>query len=151
MRIFFGVLIFLFSYSALASEPHLRNFVTDYCTMFPEGTPQKPDLWKHCCFEHDLRYWFGGDSADLDFADESLRQCVKDVAGNFWANLMYKGVREGHSSPVKNQYHWSWGWDPERMDSPLSEAEKTLIRKDLGNLGLDPAYVHDFIGKYHLN
>ncbi len=151
MRIFFGTLIILISCSVFAGGAHLKSFMTDGCTMFPEGTPRRPSLWKHCCFEHDLRYWFGGASADMDFADESLKQCVKEAAGSFWANLIYQGVREGHYSPIKNQYHWSWGWEPERADSPLSAAEKTTIRSGLGNLGLEPAYVHDFINKYRLN
>lgn len=129
----------------------MQPFETDYCTMFADGTPQKPDLWKHCCFEHDLRYWFGGDAHDIDFADDSLRQCVQDAAGSFWANLIYKGVREGHNSPIQHRLHWGWGWTPRRPNDSLTADEKALIRQDLYQLNLSPDYIRDFITKYRLN
>lgn len=146
-----GFSFLLLSISAWSQEARLQPFETDYCTMFVDGTPQKPSLWKHCCFEHDLRYWFGGNSFDLDFADEALRQCVQSAAGNLWANLIYKGVREGHKSPVRHRYHWSWGWSPARADTPLTPFEKALIRQELGALPLDPNYIQNFILKYQLN
>lgn len=135
----------------LAAQARLEPFQTDGCTMFADGTAQKPDLWKHCCVEHDLRYWFGGDSADLDFADLQLKQCVHDVAGSFWANLIYKGVREGHNSPVQHRFHWSWGWTPARNNAPLISSEKEIIRKDLRELNFDSAYIENFILRYNLN
>jgi len=134
-----------------AAEPRLKEFETDNCTMFADGTPQKPELWKHCCFEHDLRYWFGGDNADIDFADEQLRLCVLDVATPFWANLIYRGVREGHKSPVQHRLHWSWGWTEERALAPLTAPEKEIIRNDLDELNLDRHYIETFILKYNLN
>lgn len=133
-----------------AQQESLQPFETDYCTLFPDGTPKKPALWKHCCFEHDLRYWFGGSFDDRDVADVFLKECVQDVAGSFWANLMYDGVRKGHSSPIQNRLHWGWGWTPVRDDAPLTSSEKTLIRHDLHGLGLDSAYVNHFILKYGL-
>src|SRR5690349_20933235 len=78
----------------------LLDFVSDGCTMSPDGTLSKPGLWRHCCFEHDLRYWFGGTIGDRDFADVHLRSCVRDAAGEFWAAVIYRGVRLGHYSPV---------------------------------------------------
>jgi hypothetical protein len=145
------ILVFLFlciGSFAWAQQESLKPFETDYCTLFPEGTAKQPELWKQCCFEHDLRYWFGGSFANRDVADTFLKQCVQEVAGSFWANAIYDGVRRGHSSPIKNRLHWGWGWTSERDNSPLTTDEKALIRHDLYELGLDPAYVKHFILKY---
>lgn len=145
-------LVTLFQLSqAHATSAQLQPFETDGCTLFAEGTPQKPELWKHCCFEHDLRYWFGGEMPDRDFADLQLKQCVQDVAGSFWAQLIYKGVRDGHNSPIQHRLHWSWGWTPERSEAPLSPDEKTYIRNQLNQLSIDTNYIQQFILKYRLN
>jgi hypothetical protein len=101
----------------------LKTFETDGCTMFVDGTPSKPGLWKHCCVEHDMRYWFAGDQKDMDKTDLRLKACVKEVAGSTWAELIYTGVRAGHNSPVKNKTHWGWGWTIERANTPLNSLE----------------------------
>jgi len=139
-----------FSISWAASES-LKPFETDNCTFFAEGTIKQPDQWKHCCFEHDLRYWFGGSIPDRDFADENLKQCVKDVAGPFWSQLIYRGVKAGHQSPAQHRLHWAWGWTSPRDNHPLSSSEKEIIQHDLHQLRLNRAYVDDFISKYRLN
>ena len=131
-----------------APTAELKPFFTDGCTGFVDGPPGRSKLWHHCCFEHDLRYWFGGQESDMDFADRELRACVKDVAGSGWAKVIYKGVRVGHSSPIKSKTHWSWGWTPSRRKSPLTRTEVEMVEMELRALDLEPAYVDGFITKY---
>ena len=109
-----------------------------------------PNLWKSCCFDHDLRYWFGGSSADMLKADIKLRSCVTQKAGSFYGNLMYYGVRAGHFSPVKNERKWSWGWNFERGLNPLTSKEKQIINQALNSLDLDREYLEAFKRYYSL-
>lgn len=125
----------------------LKTFETDGCTMFVDGTPSKPGLWKHCCVEHDMRYWFGGDQKDMDKTDLRLKACVKDVAGATWAQLIYAGVRTGHTSPVKNKTHWGWGWTTERSNTPLSPSENEYIIEEVRRLPYDSDLLEKFINR----
>lgn len=113
--------------------------------MFADGTPKRPGLWVHCCEEHDMRYWFGGSVGDMDKADLRLKACVKDVAGATWAELIYTGVRMGHTSPVKNKTHWSWGWNEERADVALTATETNYVIEELRRLPLDLEIIEKFI------
>lgn len=116
--------------------------------MFIDGPSSNPNLWSHCCFEHDLRYWFGGTKADKNFSDVALRECVKDVAGSFWANIIYSGVRAGGLSPVKFKYVWSWGWTPKREKEPLTSNEADHVIERIYALDLSPEFREMFIKKY---
>lgn len=144
-------LLFLFSSTSWAQNRPLQEFETDNCTLFANGTVQEPDLWKHCCFEHDLRYWFGGSFPERDVADLHLKQCVQKVAGKTWADLIYKGVRFGHQSPIQHRLHWGWGWAPPRGNGPLTAPEKAVIRQGLNQLSLPQDYIQEFLRKYGLN
>ena len=137
------------SFSVNASGS-LKPFKTDFCTYFPEGTLENPNLWKQCCFDHDLRYWFGGSSEDMLLADSKLKTCVTARAGSFYGNLMYYGRRAGHFSPIKNEHKWSWGWSEERELSPLQSHEKAIINQELENLDLDQEYLEAFRRFYSL-
>ncbi len=139
--------LIIFTSSTLASSNTLRPFVTDGCTLFAEGTKEHPELWRHCCVEHDMRYWFGGDAADLDKTDLRLKACVQDVAGLTWAEIIYRGVRIGHSSPIKNKTHWSWGWIFERANIPLSKPENDYIISELRRLPMDQDVIEQFIDR----
>jgi hypothetical protein len=108
-------LVLLVTLASIASPSHgeeiVRGFVTDGCTMFPEGTPQNPQLWADCCLEHDLRFWAGGTLAARDRADLRLRDCVAERADQRTAQMMYLGVRMGHLSPVKiPSGQWGNAW-----------------------------------------
>lgn len=125
----------------------LKPFRTDGCTMFVDGTPSKPALWRNCCVEHDIRYWFGGDQSDMDEADRRLRACVKGVAGTTWAKMIYLGVRTGHFSPVKNKTHWGWGWTLSRENSSLLLPEREYIIEEVRRLPYDFDFLENFIGR----
>ena len=104
-------LLFFLSSNLFASEVDnnlLKNFETDFCTMFKEGTKKSPDLWKHCCVKHDLAYWVAGNKSDMKRADKEILNCVKKTGKPFVAKLMYSGIKFGHLSPIKNKYKWGW-------------------------------------------
>ena len=51
------------------SGRELKPFATDYCTLYVEGTRSQPNLWRHCCVEHDLYFWCGGNLEDKKATD----------------------------------------------------------------------------------
>lgn len=123
----------------------LKTFSTDGCTMFIDGPLKQPGLWLHCCEEHDLRYWFGGSGTDMDKTDLRLKACVKEVAGENWSEIIYRGVRAGHSSPIKNKTQWSWGWNQERPNNPLDSAEINYVIEEIRRLPFDQETIEKFI------
>jgi hypothetical protein len=129
---------------AINAHANLASFETDYCTMFVEGTKEKPELWKDCCIEHDLRYWFGGSLDDQNLADLRLKNCVESKGEKAWATIMYNAIRIGHYSPVKHKYQWSWGWINKRDKKSLSQEEKELVKSEI--IKLD--YSNDFLQKF---
>jgi hypothetical protein len=141
-------LVFVCSLKAQETTRTLKDFETDGCTMFIDGPPSNPTLWRHCCFEHDLRYWFGGTTEDREFATMELHSCVEKVAGSFWADLMYEGIEAGGLSPFKHKYRWGWAWTPERDQSELTPSEVDYVIKRLNDVELDPTYREEFIKKY---
>lgn len=132
-------------------EAKLSPFETDGCTLFVDGPGSKPELWRHCCVLHDLRYWFGGTQEDMDKTDLKLKECVQNVGGTTWANLIYNGVRAGHYSPVKNKYQWGWAWTPKRGKTPLTLEESTLVLAELKLLSLPEVKMEEFIKFYFPN
>jgi hypothetical protein len=147
------VLIFIVSTIPLANAQNkLKPFVTDNCTMFVDGTVSNPFLWRDCCVEHDLRYWFGGSSSSQDFSDLQLKSCVTKKSGTFYANLIYYGVRAGHHFPIKHKYVWGWGWLTTREKyTKLMSSEKAIIREELNHLEFEPEYIDNFKDRYNLN
>ncbi len=146
MKIFLVILnIYFASFSLHANDLELKTFESDGCTMFVDGPPTNPGLWRPCCVQHDLRYWFGGDQYDLDQTDLRLKSCVQKLAGKTWADIIYLGVRLGHYSPVKNKTFWSWGWMVERKNNKLSLPEIEYIKSELKRLPIDPIVIENFI------
>lgn len=146
------LLIFTLLVSSLSfASSELTSFETDYCTMFFEGTLRKPGVWKDCCFEHDLRYWFGGSKKSQKKSDLILKQCVRKKAGTFWANLMYYGIRAGHLSPIKNKYKWGWGWVNPIGFRPLTTQEKKYIVQKIKELDLPQELLEKFLKQYDLD
>lgn len=138
-------LVFIFMAPGLKAEIKLKTFETDGCTLFTDGTNEKPTLWRHCCVEHDLRYWFGGSEPDMDATDLRLQSCVEKVAGANWAKIIYTGVRAGHHSPIKNKYVWNWGWSKKREKTPLTAAEIAYVLSELRVLAVKEVNIDDFI------
>lgn len=142
-------LLFILTASFCAqAELKLKSFETDGCTMFLDGTRKEPGLWRNCCVDHDLRFWFGGSQEDMDAADLRLKSCVDKVAGATWANLIYTGVRTGHHSPIKNKTQWSWGWTEKRKNIKLTSDEIAVIKMELKSLNLPQVDMADFLKFY---
>jgi len=88
----------------------LKDFKSDACSMFPEGTKEEKNLWCHCCLEHDKVYWKGGTSRERKEADNVLKKCVKKAGEEKIAQLMLTGVRVGGTPYLPSQFRWGYGW-----------------------------------------
>jgi hypothetical protein len=108
----------------------LLEFKTDYCTGFFNGT------WKHCCYKHDLHYWFGGTRQEEKLADLRLKQCVANASNDIYAFFIYHSVRLGHYSPLKLSTSWGWGWSKKKNYSPLSSLQKQQLNDRLKMMGI---------------
>jgi hypothetical protein len=134
---FLKVLIFLIlintnTFSSHDTNLKLRPFTTDGCTGFFNGTQKDPNLWLHCCIEHDIYLWAGGTKNSRYKADQRLKNCVEATGEKWIANLMYIAVRLGSYSPIKlKTKKWGNGWNPERPNTPLTIDEILLIEEEL--------------------
>ncbi len=129
----FLICIFLLCLSD-PSQSGIKKFTTDYCTNFPEGTRQVPELWKHCCLTHDLYFWAGGAKEDRRKADLELRECIENTGALNQSWLMYFAVRAGSYSPIKySNYKWNNGWNDGRQIRALSTEDIDLIEEELGS------------------
>ena len=116
--------------NAWALEP--KPFTTDYCTAYPEGTREKPDLWKHCCLLHDLFFWAGGSLTERNDADLTLKYCVAETGELKQAELIYWAVRMGGQSPVHiPSKKWGNGWPLRPPYSSLNKEEVQAIENEL--------------------
>lgn len=83
----------------------LKNFTSDGCSMFIEGTYKDPKLWCQCCLDHDLEYWQGGTKQQRLQADLTFKECVYDKTKNSTlSQAMYDGVRIGGSPYMPTWY-----------------------------------------------
>jgi len=101
----------------------LKPFSTDGCSMWIDGTPEQPDLWRHCCVAHDLAYWMGGSEVQRQEADEAIKICVAAAQGKGMANYMYTNVRWGGSPYWMAPCRWGFGWN--YLDGYLPRGYKT--------------------------
>jgi hypothetical protein len=115
-----------------ASAVELRDFTSDGCSLFPDGSVKDRALWCDCCLAHDITYWRGGTREDRKRADEVLRDCVLARTGSkALANLMYDGVRVGGDPAFPAWYRWGYGWKYGKGYSPLTAREKQEVRRKL--------------------
>ena len=136
MKIFVSPLgLFLFSLLTLGcgkSENELSDFKSDGCSLFLDGTFEKPELWKECCFKHDLAYWRGGTKQEREQADLAFKICVEEKTQNpQLAELMYQAVRTGGEPYFPTWYRWGYGWPMGRGYQPLSQKEKLMVEEKL--------------------
>ena len=50
---------------ALAKASDLRDFTSDGCSLFPDGTIGDRIKWCQCCLLHDIAYWRGGTACSI--------------------------------------------------------------------------------------
>jgi hypothetical protein len=94
----------------------LAPFVTDGCSMFPDGTLSDATRWQHCCIEHDFAYYAGGPEDARQAADGQLQACVQDASSRGLADLMYYGVRVGGTPALPTPWRWGYGWTYDPLD-----------------------------------
>lgn len=117
---------------AVASD--LKPFSTDGCSLWIDGTPERPHLWRHCCVAHDFAYWKGGSRAERKQADEAILACVKQAQGPAMATHMYTNVRWGGSPYWPSHYRWGYGWSywegfrPRGYKLPSAEEQKRIAQ-----------------------
>ena len=147
-RLIIGVILLTSSFTLSGRERKdqgLKPFVTDGCTLFIDGPPRRPNLWRHCCVEHDLRYWLGGNLNDRNIADLRLRSCVEAASSKKWGDIIYWGVKTGQRSPIKFGHRWNWGWLIARELITLNANEIQIAIEELRRLPIDQAFIEEFI------
>ena len=111
--------------SACASNPVMKPFSTDGCSMFPDRSLVGKADWCQCCLAHDLAYWRGGTADERLEADLALKSCVLSATGSGQlADLIFAGVRTGGGPYFFTPYRWGYAWSFGRMYKPLSAAEE---------------------------
>ena len=76
------VIALLLALAGCRSDPGLKPFTSDGCSLFPDRALISGDDWCDCCFEHDIAYWRGGTRAEREAADAALRDCVAEKTGD---------------------------------------------------------------------
>ena len=114
------------------SESRLADFTSDGCSLFVDGTFEKPELWKECCLLHDMAYWRGGTEEERKQADLAFKACVEKKTGDAaLANLMYEAVRAGGAPHFPTWYRWGYGWPIGRGYKALTPEEEKLADEKL--------------------
>lgn len=108
----------------IQSKDSLKPFKTDGCSVWIDGPPATPYLWRHCCVAHDKAYWAGGPEALRIQADKDLQGCIANLAGDGMANYMYFFVSTGGSPLWLTPYRWGFGWN--YMDAGKPRGYKPL-------------------------
>lgn len=140
MRGLLLIFIFIISGNTFANDT-LLEFETDYCTNYPEGTKERPDLWKHCCLMHDMFFWAGGNKNNRDEADRELRSCIELTGAKKIARVMYAAVRLGSYSPIKySNKKWNFGW-------PNRPTHQSLTSLDIDSIEFKIYMGHPYISQ----
>ena len=121
----------------------IRDFTSDGCSRFPDGTLKNKQLWCDCCIAHDKAYWQGGTQWQKQVADEALRHCVLQKTGNILlADTMFYGVFFGGAPLLPTSYRWGYGWNYGRgyqaltlnelkqVDEKIRRYEQSLIANE---------------------
>ena len=124
--LFAAISLSVLAHSAgLADE--LRDFESDGCSAFPDGTYEEKELWRSCCVVHDFAYWIGGSSEMREEADQALKTCVEGVDEPDVAKLMLAGVRVGGTPWLPTRFRWAYGWPYLRGYKEVDEQEALQV------------------------
>ena len=127
MKFLFFLLMFTLS-SFKVSGDSLQPFTSDGCSLFPDGTSDEENLWRDCCYEHDLKYWKGGTYQQRREADSALKMCVENVNEAPIALLMLIGVRMGGTPFLPTYFRWGYGWPYPRFYGELTPSELLEVK-----------------------
>lgn len=126
----------IFACSTAAWAVDLKDFASDGCSLFPDGTMGDRAKWCECCLRHDIAYWRGGAEQERKTADEALRACVLERTGDkALAETMYLGVRAGGHPVFPTWYRWGYGWTYGRGYKPLTMQEQHKVREKQDDYG----------------
>ncbi len=128
----FSIILALISLRAFSFDIPIKEFETDFCTMFPDGNENR----KECCIEHDIYYWLAGHKSLMDKSDLRLRSCVRTSGSWVIADIMYYGVRAGHYSPIQNKYKWGWAQKPGMNEKKIDPNTLENILSHLKDKGI---------------
>ncbi len=109
-----------------ADKIRLDPFLSDGCSMWPDGFLWDPTRWLGCCIEHDRAYWLGGTYEERLKADLDLRTCVDQRDAKITAEVMLIGVRMGGSPALSSNFRWGYGWHYKRGYREVSKEERKL-------------------------
>tara|TARA_Y100000590_G_scaffold470711_1_gene668228 strand:- start:83168 stop:83734 length:567 start_codon:yes stop_codon:yes gene_type:complete len=116
----------------LFAEPTntIADFSTDGCSSFPNGRHfGTKKEWIHCCYIHDVDYWYGGPEDLKKKADEELNKCVSKAQSESLGFIMDVGVTIG-GKPGLTSWRWAYGWNYLiKYESLNEEQEKSLSSK----------------------
>ena len=126
-----AILLVLLLASAPVLADELRDFTSDGCSAFPDGTFDQKELWHSCCVVHDLAYWIGGRSDEREAADHALKACVEAVGKPDIAQLMLAGVRVGGSPWLPTRFRWAYGWPYLRGYKEVDEDEAQQVAEKM--------------------
>lgn len=129
-----------------ANAMELRPFVSDGCTMSPDGTLRDRLKWRECCEAHDLSLWGGGTKEERVEADLKLRSCMEVKAGPRLAKIFWLAVKMGSHSPIKLR-HKEWGnaWYKNSGYRPLTPDEINQLIEKVQELEISSEIKEDYI------
>lgn len=128
MKVVLILILLITTPSIVQAEEEIKQFTSDGCSAFPDGTIEQKELWLDCCTTHDLAYWKGGTYQERVDADNLLHQCVASVGEQLVAKLMLAGVRVGGTPYLPTKFRWGYGWSYPRGYKALSDNEKDQIK-----------------------
>ncbi len=131
---FGGLLLIVLTFGGCATTERtavLKPFVSDGCSLYPEGPLGRSDVWRTPCVTHDRSYWQGGTwrerlEADWRFCRE-VAACSHPVDGL----AMFLGVRFGGTPYLPTRWRWGYGWDYPRGYRALTEGEEEMVAANL--------------------
>ncbi|WP_346962789.1 hypothetical protein [Colwellia sp. Arc7-635] len=121
------ITLWFFNFS-LFDRNTLTPFISDGCSMFPDGTIKQKELWLNCCIQHDYEYWQGGTYQQKVASDQALKICVTDVGQPEIAALMMTGVSVGGTAYLPTKFRWGYGWPYPRLYGALSIEEQKKVK-----------------------
>lgn len=124
------LLICAATFTSCATRPgQLKDFQSDGCSSFPDGTLIHPRKWHAHCAKHDLAYWQGGTRAQRREADLELIRGVRAEGHPVLACLIYSGVRIGGAPWWPTSWRWGFGWPYPRGYKVLDPNEQRQINE----------------------
>ena len=120
------IILFILILSSINAQM-IKNFTSDGCSMFVDGTANKPNLWLKCCIRHDVDYWMGGSWEERIVADKIFEKCIDNTGTPAMGRMMYLGVRIGGAPYLFTPFRWGYGWDYGRWYQKRTKKEQEIV------------------------